>query len=58
MSGRPGVAAGAGFHHRGGADPAALLEERDRRLLALRCALRGIGAMAGPERDAGPPATL
>lgn len=37
-AGRTGVMAGAGFHDYGGADPAALLRARDRRLLALKAA--------------------
>ena len=41
--------AGAGFYDWGGKDPASLFEERDRRLLVLRKALRGIGTMAGME---------
>ncbi|WP_137124928.1 3-hydroxyacyl-CoA dehydrogenase family protein [Roseomonas sp. HF4] len=50
--GRTGVMAGAGFYDWGGKDPETLFEERDRRLLALRRALREIGTMAGLERDA------
>lgn len=50
--GRTGVMSGAGFYDWGGKDPATLFEERDRRLLALRKALREIGTMAGLERDA------
>ena len=50
--GKTGVMSGAGFYDWGGKDPAALFEERDRRLLALRKALREIGTMAGLERDA------
>ena len=34
-----------------GKDPASLFEDRDRRLLALRKALREIGTLAGMERD-------
>lgn len=49
--GRTGVMSGAGFYDWGGKDPATLFEERDRRLLALRKALREIGTMAGLERD-------
>lgn len=52
VGGRTGVMAGAGFYDWGGKDPATLFEERDRRLLALRRALREIGTMAGLERDA------
>ena len=49
--GRTGVMAGAGFYDWAGQDPAALFEARDRRLLALKRALREIGTMAGLERD-------
>ncbi|MBR0670007.1 3-hydroxyacyl-CoA dehydrogenase family protein [Neoroseomonas soli] len=51
-AGRTGVMSGAGFYDWAGKDPATLFEERDRRLLALRKALREIGTMAGLERDA------
>lgn len=51
-AGRTGVMSGAGYYDWGGRDPAALFEERDRRLLALKRALRGIGTMAGEGRDA------
>ena len=51
-AGKTGVMSGAGFYDWGGKDPATLFEERDRRLLALRKALREIGTMAGLERDA------
>jgi 3-hydroxybutyryl-CoA dehydrogenase len=51
-AGRTGVMAGAGFYDWKGRDPAQLFEERDRRLLALKRALREIGTMAGMERDA------
>lgn len=51
-AGKTGVMSGAGFYDWGGKDPAVLFEERDRRLLALRKALREIGTMAGLERDA------
>jgi 3-hydroxybutyryl-CoA dehydrogenase len=51
-AGRTGVMAGSGFYDWKGRDPAALFEERDRRLLALKRALRQIGTMAGMERDA------
>ena len=51
-AGKTGVMSGAGFYDWGGKDPATLFEERDRRLLALRKALRDIGTMAGLERDA------
>lgn len=50
-AGRTGVMAGAGFYDWRGADPAALFEARDRRLLALKQALRRIGTMAGMERE-------
>lgn len=50
-AGRTGVMAGAGFYDWKGADPAALFEARDRRLLALKQALRRIGTMAGMERE-------
>ena len=50
-AGRTGVMAGAGFYDWHGADPAALFEARDRRLLALKQALRRIGTMAGMERN-------
>lgn len=50
--GRSGVLSGAGFYDWGGRDPAALFEERDRRLLALKRELRRIGTMAGADRDA------
>ncbi|GGG23507.1 hypothetical protein GCM10010964_09570 [Caldovatus sediminis] len=49
--GRTGVMSGAGFYDWGGRDPAALFEERDRRLIALKQALRRIGTMAGMERS-------
>ncbi|MDQ1078584.1 3-hydroxyacyl-CoA dehydrogenase family protein [Pseudoroseomonas cervicalis] len=45
--GRTGVMAGRGFYDWGGADPATLMAERDRRLIALKRALRQIGPMAG-----------
>ncbi|WP_419897937.1 3-hydroxyacyl-CoA dehydrogenase family protein [Roseomonas sp. USHLN139] len=45
--GHSGVMAGRGLYDWGGADPAALLAERDRRLLALKKAVREIGPMAG-----------
>jgi 3-hydroxybutyryl-CoA dehydrogenase len=50
--GRTGVMAGAGFYDWQGQDPAALFEARDRKLLALKRALRGIGTMAGQGRKA------
>ena len=49
--GKTGVMSGAGFYDWGGKDPATLFEDRDRRLLALRKALREIGTLAGMERD-------
>ncbi|RAI59046.1 3-hydroxyacyl-CoA dehydrogenase family protein [Roseicella frigidaeris] len=48
--GRTGVLAGAGYYDWPG-DPAQLFEERDRRLIALKRAMREIGVMAGTERD-------
>lgn len=48
--GRTGVLAGAGYYDWPG-DAAALFEARDRKLLALKQALRQIGTMAGLERD-------
>ncbi|HYF09036.1 MAG TPA: 3-hydroxyacyl-CoA dehydrogenase family protein, partial [Acetobacteraceae bacterium] len=50
--GKTGVMSGAGFYDWGGKDPAALFEERDRKLIALKAALRKIGRMAGMDRDA------
>ncbi len=47
--GRTGVLAGAGYYDWPG-DPAKLFEARDRRLIALKQAMRGIGTMAGLER--------
>ena len=47
--GRTGVLAGAGYYHWPG-DAAALFEARDRKLMALKQALREIGTMAGLER--------
>ncbi|WP_043344275.1 3-hydroxyacyl-CoA dehydrogenase family protein [Belnapia moabensis] len=47
--GRTGVLAGAGYYDWPG-DPAALFEARDRRLIALKQAMREIGTMAGLER--------
>ncbi|NOG69499.1 3-hydroxyacyl-CoA dehydrogenase family protein [Roseicella sp. DB1501] len=49
-AGRTGVLAGAGYYDWPG-DPAQLFEERDRRLIALKRAMREIGVMAGTERD-------
>ncbi|MBL6457769.1 3-hydroxyacyl-CoA dehydrogenase family protein [Belnapia sp. T6] len=48
--GRTGVLAGAGYYDWPG-DPAALFEARDRRLIALKQAMREIGTMAGLERS-------
>ncbi len=45
--GRTGVKAGRGYFDWGGRDPAELFRERDRKLLALKRALRGIGRMEG-----------
>jgi 3-hydroxybutyryl-CoA dehydrogenase len=45
--GRTGVMAGKGFFDWGDATPAELFRERDRRLLKLKQALRGIPAMMG-----------
>jgi len=45
--GRTGVMAGKGFFDWGGQTPEALFQERDRRLLALKQALRKIGPMEG-----------
>jgi 3-hydroxybutyryl-CoA dehydrogenase len=47
--GRTGVLAGAGYYDWPG-DPAKLFEARDRRLIALKRAMREIGTMAGLER--------
>jgi 3-hydroxybutyryl-CoA dehydrogenase len=49
--GRTGVMAGAGFYDWPGAT-AEVLEARDRRLMALKRALRQIGTMAGEGREA------
>jgi len=43
--GATGVAAGRGFYDYGGRSPAALFAERDRRLLALKRALKEIGSL-------------
>lgn len=43
--GASGVMAGRGFYDYGGASPAALFEERDRKLIALKRALKEIGSM-------------
>jgi 3-hydroxybutyryl-CoA dehydrogenase len=45
--GRTGVMAGRGFFDWGGRDPSELFRERDRRLLALKRAVRRIGRMEG-----------
>ncbi|MCJ2013295.1 3-hydroxyacyl-CoA dehydrogenase family protein [Methylobacterium sp. J-076] len=45
--GRTGVMAGAGYFDWGGRDPAELFRERDRKLLALKKAMAGIGRMEG-----------
>jgi 3-hydroxybutyryl-CoA dehydrogenase len=45
--GRTGVMAGRGFFDWGGRSPADLFRDRDRRLLALKRALRDIGPMEG-----------
>lgn len=47
--GATGVMSGRGYYDWGN-DPAALFEERDRRLIALKKALREIGTMAGYSR--------
>jgi 3-hydroxybutyryl-CoA dehydrogenase len=43
--GATGVMAGRGFYDYGGESPAALFAERDRRLIALKRALKQIGSM-------------
>jgi 3-hydroxybutyryl-CoA dehydrogenase len=48
--GRTGVMAGAGYYD-WGRDTQALFAARDRRLMALKKALRGIGTMAGATRE-------
>ena len=45
--GRTGVMAGRGYFDWGGRDPAELFRERDRKLLALKAAMRTIGRMEG-----------
>jgi 3-hydroxybutyryl-CoA dehydrogenase len=45
--GRTGVNAGRGYFDWGGREPAELFRERDRKLLALKRALRDIGRMEG-----------
>ncbi|GJE36951.1 3-hydroxyacyl-CoA dehydrogenase family protein [Methylobacterium persicinum] len=45
--GRTGVMAGQGYFDWGGRDPADLFRERDRKLLALKKAMAGIGRMEG-----------
>ncbi|MCU0889073.1 MAG: 3-hydroxyacyl-CoA dehydrogenase NAD-binding domain-containing protein [Rubritepida sp.] len=52
--GDTGVMGGKGFYDWGGRAPAALFEERDRKLIALKRALRGVGAMAGRAVKANP----
>ena len=47
VEGRTGVLAGGGYFDWRGRSPAALFAERDRKLLALKQALRGIGTMRG-----------
>jgi 3-hydroxybutyryl-CoA dehydrogenase len=48
--GRTGVLAGGGYYD-WPADPAKLFQDRDRRLIELKQAMRKIGTMAGLERD-------
>jgi 3-hydroxybutyryl-CoA dehydrogenase len=45
--GRTGVMAGKGYFDWGGRSPEDLFRERDRKLLALKQALRAIGPMEG-----------
>jgi 3-hydroxybutyryl-CoA dehydrogenase len=45
--GRTGVMAGRGFFDWGGRDPADLFRDRDRRLLALKQAMKAVGRMEG-----------
>ncbi|SFL26546.1 3-hydroxyacyl-CoA dehydrogenase family protein [Methylobacterium pseudosasicola] len=45
--GRTGVMAGRGYFDWGGREPAELFRERDRKLLALKTAMAGIGRMEG-----------
>jgi 3-hydroxybutyryl-CoA dehydrogenase len=45
--GRTGVMAGKGFFDWGGRDPSELFRDRDRRLLALKKAMRAIGPLTG-----------
>jgi 3-hydroxybutyryl-CoA dehydrogenase len=47
--GRTGVMAGKGFYDWGGRTPAELFRERDRRLLVLKQALRGVKPMMGKD---------
>ena len=49
--GRSGVMAGRGYFDWGGRAPAELFRDRDRRLLALKKALREIGPDAGPRAE-------
>ena len=46
-AGKTGVLSGAGFYDWSGRAPAEWFEERDRRLVELRRALRRIGSLAG-----------
>jgi 3-hydroxybutyryl-CoA dehydrogenase len=46
-AGRTGVMAGKGFFDWGGRDPSELFRDRDRRLLALKKAMRAIGPLTG-----------
>jgi 3-hydroxybutyryl-CoA dehydrogenase len=46
-AGRTGVMAGRGFFDWGGRDPVELFRERDRKLLALKKAMREIGPLQG-----------
>jgi len=46
-AGKTGVLSGAGFYDWSGRPPAEWFEERDRRLVALKKALRRIGSLAG-----------
>ena len=48
--GRTGVLAGGGYYDWPG-DPATLFQDRDKRLIELKQAMRKIGTMAGLERD-------
>ena len=46
-SGRTGVLSGAGFYDWSGRTPAEWFEDRDRRLVELRRAMRRVGSLAG-----------